>query len=385
MQAGVAAAGGAGLGAGLMYFLDPDKGKRRRALVRDHWLHAGHQTWQALDKTARDLDHHLHGMIAQARSRLASGHAPDTVLAERVRAKLGRVVSNAHALSVVATGGWVILSGPIPAQEASPLLVAVAHVRGVRGVENRLEVHERMENLLNWEERVRQCALQLEPLRGNWSPTQRLMALAAGSILAGYGLSRRDWPGAAISVLGFGLLGRGLSNVGFRRLVGVDVDRRGVDIEKTITVHAPVEQVYALWSHPEAVSRFLSHVRKAWHVTADHSHWIVTGPAGIPLEWDVVVTRRVPNELLAWQGLPGALVGHAGSVRFERRDSTCTRIDVRVRYHPPAGMLGHGLATLLGADPRHVLDEDLLRFKSLLDVGKTHIHGEVMTLEDLLG
>src|SRR4051812_35769009 len=32
-----------GLGAGLMYFLDPDRGRRRRALVRDQFIHALHE------------------------------------------------------------------------------------------------------------------------------------------------------------------------------------------------------------------------------------------------------------------------------------------------------------------------------------------------------
>jgi uncharacterized membrane protein len=39
-------------------------------------------------------------------------------------------------------------------------------------------------------------------------------------------------------------------------------------------------------------------------------------------------------------------------------------------YTPPAGALGHVFARLLGADPKKQMDDDLLRFKSLLETGK---------------
>lgn len=46
------------LGAGIMYLLDPDRGKRRRSLVRDQMVHAGHELEELkedLDRTGRDV------------------------------------------------------------------------------------------------------------------------------------------------------------------------------------------------------------------------------------------------------------------------------------------------------------------------------------------
>ena len=43
MNKGVALIGGVGLGAALMYIFDPDRGKRRRALVQDKVTAVGHK------------------------------------------------------------------------------------------------------------------------------------------------------------------------------------------------------------------------------------------------------------------------------------------------------------------------------------------------------
>ena len=38
-------------------------------------------------------------------------------------------------------------------------------------------------------------------------------------------------------------------------------------------------------------------------------------------------------------------------------------------YTPPAGVLGHGLATLLGSDPKARMDDDLARMKAFIERG----------------
>jgi uncharacterized membrane protein len=64
--------------------------------------------------------------------------------------------------------------------------------------------------------------------------------------------------------------------------------------------------------------------------------------------------------------------GHSGACRliqFERVNGG-TRLDVEMSYSPPAGVLGHVVAKLFGADPKTELDEDLLRMKTFLETGK---------------
>ena len=62
--------GGIGLGVGLMYMLDPDKGRRRRALVRDQLTSASNRASKALGRTSRDLSNRAQGVVAEARKRL---------------------------------------------------------------------------------------------------------------------------------------------------------------------------------------------------------------------------------------------------------------------------------------------------------------------------
>jgi pimeloyl-ACP methyl ester carboxylesterase len=60
--------GGIGLGATLMYFLDPQGGRRRRALVRDQIVHLSHELVEFADVTGRDAANRIRGLWAEARS-----------------------------------------------------------------------------------------------------------------------------------------------------------------------------------------------------------------------------------------------------------------------------------------------------------------------------
>jgi uncharacterized membrane protein len=105
----------------------------------------------------------------------------------------------------------------------------------------------------------------------------------------------------------------------------------------------------------------------------------------MPVSWNAVITRRVPNELLAWKSETGAVIPNAGTVRFEPAADGATRVNVCLAYNPPGGALGHLAARMFGADPRSRMDEDLLRLKSLLEEGRTSAPGKQATQEELAG
>ena len=132
---------GVGLGIGLMYFMDPERGRRRRALVRDKVVHTTRVSTDALGAVCRDLSHRTAGFMSRARGALRRRLVDDGVLVERVRAKLGRLVSHPHAIDVKATDGYVHLHGPILQSDVSRLIRGVNRVPGVRNVINALDVH----------------------------------------------------------------------------------------------------------------------------------------------------------------------------------------------------------------------------------------------------
>jgi hypothetical protein len=78
-------------GAGLAYLLDPASGRRRRKTIADKFVHAYHKSIEGADATGRDLTNRTRGIFAGLRSLFASAAAPDHVVEDRIRSRLGRV------------------------------------------------------------------------------------------------------------------------------------------------------------------------------------------------------------------------------------------------------------------------------------------------------
>jgi BON domain len=131
---------GLGVGASLMYLIDPQAGNRRRAILGDRVRRGVRKAGDAVDVTVRDLGHRAQGLAAEAQSRLIRHDVDDRVLAERVRAELGRVCSHPRSIEVAVQSGRVTLTGPILADEAERVPAWVASVPGVTDVDNRLGV-----------------------------------------------------------------------------------------------------------------------------------------------------------------------------------------------------------------------------------------------------
>ncbi len=70
---------GAGIGAGLMFLLDPDRGRRRRALARDKAIHLAKSTEKTVGARSRDLGNRASGAASRIRSLIRREAAPARV------------------------------------------------------------------------------------------------------------------------------------------------------------------------------------------------------------------------------------------------------------------------------------------------------------------
>lgn len=342
-----------GAGMALMYFLDPNRGGRRRALVGNKVYSAANSLPDATRVTAQDLSNRAYGLWAETTRLFSSDNASDQVIEARVRSKMGRVVSHPHAIHVTSQDGNVSLDGLILSDEVPALLAAVEKVRGVKSVENRLQQHHSPEGISSLQGGSHR-EQPSEFMQEHWSPGARLVA---GTL------------GIALSALGATLLARSVSNVETKRLVGTGGGRRAVTVEKSINVNAPQDVVFGLWFNFENFPKFMSNVLEVRKISEGLSHWKVAGPAGIPVEWDAEITRVIPNEMIAWKSVEGSTIANAGYVLFEPNNDGSTEVTVRISYNPPAGAIGHAVATIFGADPKTEMDADLLRMKTLLETG----------------
>jgi len=295
--------------AAAMFLLDPDRGTRRRALIRDQAVRLTHRLGRT-DALTRDIVNRGRGWVAEIQGQFDTTEVSDVVLAERVRSEIGL---------------WI----------------------------GQPRIGERPEFLQTY-----------------WAPSARLIGVTIGSAMTLYGIAQRNLLGAAMALAGTAFAARAFTNLPLARLTGIGAGRQAVTVQKGITIGVPVRTAYAVWSVPSDFPSFMSHVREVRATGPGRSRWVVDGPGGIPVIWDAIVTREEPNQLISWHTEPGSLVQHEGTVRFDAADNGETRIEIKLSYNPVLGVAGHLVALVARTDPKALMDDDLMRMKAYMETGQ---------------
>jgi hypothetical protein len=245
-----------GLGAGAMYFYDPVQGRRRRAMVRDQFTRVVNRTDDAIDVALEDLRNRTRGTLAEVMNTMSEGGSPDWLLEERVRARMGRNVQHAGSIEVIAEDGYITLRGPILAEDVERTIKRTSSVRGVKGVNNKLDIYENEADIPGLQGQANKRMEKPEWEQENWSPAMRLISTTGGGLMAMYGRARGGLVGTALTLGGLGLAVRGIANRDLPRLFGLSEQGEAISVQKAININAPRQELYNFWSNLENLQHF---------------------------------------------------------------------------------------------------------------------------------
>ncbi len=217
----------------------------------------------------------------------------------------------------------------------------------------------------------------------NVGQTERYISAIGGGALALYGLTRGSLGGITLALIGGSLVYRGTTgHCNVYEAMGVDTaheksgaasvaGNRGIKVEKSVMVNRPAAELYRYWRNFENLPKFMDHLESVRTTGEKRSHWVAKAPAGTTVEWDAEIINEKENELIAWRSLENADVDNAGSVRFQEAPAgRGTEVRVSLEYDPPGGVIGAAIAKLFGEAPDQQIQEDLRRFKQVMEAGE---------------
>jgi uncharacterized membrane protein len=220
----------------------------------------------------------------------------------------------------------------------------------------------------------------------NVSKPERWISAAIGAGLIFYGIKKRSRTGSLLALAGGNLVLRGALGRSFLyQAMGINTAAKmknleqamakgSFKVEKSIAVDRSPEEIYRFWRNFENLPRVMRHLKAVRNIDDHRSHWVAKTPAGIEIEWDAEITDERENRKIAWRSLENAEIKNNGVVIFEPiSDGRATELRVYLEYEPPAGKAGKAFAKLFGKVPDKIIDEDLRRFKSLMETGEAAV------------
>jgi uncharacterized membrane protein len=153
--------------------------------------------------------------------------------------------------------------------------------------------------------------------------------------------------------------------------MGRKLQEDGIHVTETVTIQRPPTQIYQFWRDFSNLPRVMRHLKSVEILDNQHSHWVAKAPAGTSVEWDAEIVADRPNELITWRSSEGTGIENAGAVHFNALPGgQGTEVRVELRYNPPGGAVGAAFAKLFGEEPGQQVEEDLQRFKEIMEAGQ---------------
>lgn len=193
---------------------------------------------------------------------------------------------------------------------------------------------------------------------------QKAAPLIAGSALAVFGLSRRSNLGLALAATG-----------GLLAFLGSRVSRSEAQNESlargSVLLNCSPEEAYRRYRNFEDLPTFMHHLDSVTKIGDQQYRWVAVGPLETKVQWDAEVVEDRKGEFISWRSLPGSELTAAGSVRFKSApNGRGTVLTALTHFDHPAGKLGAAIAKLFAKDPSFLMQQDLRRFKALLETGE---------------
>jgi uncharacterized membrane protein len=208
----------------------------------------------------------------------------------------------------------------------------------------------------------------------NVGSTERLLTLLGGAALLGYAWKNGSKTAALASA---GLLLRGVTGYcpAYAAMGVNNADTkealsgpRGIHVRESITIEAPVEDIYRFWRALDRLPEVMPHLEKVEQLDTKRSRWTAKAFDAVPVTWEAEIINEVPYETIGWKTLDGETIQHAGSVNFKPTyGARGTEVRVHLQYSAPGGKAAGWLAWLAGQDPGHLTRQGLRQLKRRLE------------------
>jgi uncharacterized membrane protein len=185
----------------------------------------------------------------------------------------------------------------------------------------------------------------------------RLAAAGLGGMLLGLSADRRT--GAILRVLGLGLIAFAAEPLLAQGVQTAGDKRRRVSFKSMLDIERPVADVFAFFKNFENFAHVTTGIRSVIDYEDGRSRWEVTTPSGRTLTWNAVVTKYVPNSVIAWESVPHSDVETTGLVRFTPLSPGRTRLELAITYRPTRTDLADAVHSLLAPRNTRRLRADL--------------------------
>ena len=289
-----------------------------------------------------------------------------TPLVVEIRSKISKKAAHPSSIGVHVHEGTVTLSGPLFDHEVECILDAVREIDGVSEVHQQFDIMTSSARPQMQHQQKDHFGYQPEFIVGRWAPWLRIVLGSAGLLFLSQAIRKQSKFRGFSAFMGTAFLSRSITNRDLTQVIGSFI-LPVVSMRRTLTIDAPVDDVFEFWKDFENYPKFMSFIRAVKVNESGGLIWTSDAPGRTQLTWDTTLFDLRPNQRIAWKSVRGSVIATEGIIQMEPQEKGRTLLHVELSYAPPFGALGYAAAHFLGFDPRSRIDEDLEVMKAIIE------------------